>query len=106
MLTAESFRWTRGAKIMSTKVGFIGLGAIGRPMAKHIAGRFEAMVWNRTPERAQSLSKETRAWAAQTAGELIGWADVVITCLPTSHEVRQIVEREDNRWRKGQLLID
>jgi len=37
---------------------------------------------------------------------VIEWAEVVITCLPTSKEVREVVEREENGWRKGQLLID
>ena len=91
---------------MKTKVGFIGLGAIGRPMARHIVQKFDGMVWNRTATRAIEFAQEHGAKAAATVPEVVRWADVVITCLPTSREVREVVEREENGWRKGQLLID
>ena len=91
---------------MKAKVGFIGLGAIGRPMAKHVVQKFDGMVWNRTPERSLEFSKEFGGKVATRPSELIRWADVVITCLPTSKEVRELVEREENGWRAGQLLID
>jgi 3-hydroxyisobutyrate dehydrogenase len=91
---------------LKTKVGFIGLGAIGRPMAKHIVKNFDGMVWNRTAERATAFVAEFGGKAAASPTEVIQWAEVVITCLPTSKEVRAVVEREENRWRKGQILID
>ena len=91
---------------MIAKVGFIGLGAIGRPMAKHVAGTFDAMVWNRTPERARSFVEEHGGKAAATPEEVVRWADAVVTCLPTSREVRQLMERDACGWRSGQLLID
>jgi len=91
---------------VKSKVGFIGLGAIGRPMAKHIVQKYDGMVWNRTADRAKKFVAEFGGKAATTPAEVITWADVVITCLPTSREVREVVEREENGWRKGQLLID
>ncbi len=90
---------------MSEKVGFIGLGAIGRPMAVHVARAFETKVWNRTVERARSFANDHGAGMAEGPGELVSWADVVITCLPTSADVRQVVEPIET-WRNGQLLID
>jgi 3-hydroxyisobutyrate dehydrogenase len=91
---------------VQTRVGFIGLGAIGRPMAKHIVRKFDGMVWNRTAERAREFANEHGGQIAASAADVIKWAEVVITCLPTSREVRELVEREENGWRKGQLLID
>jgi len=91
---------------MALKVGFIGLGAIGRPMAVHVAKHFDTMVSNRTAERARSFAKETGAAATEDLAALASWADVVITCLPTSAEVREVVERIDGVWRQGQLLVD
>jgi len=91
---------------MALKVGFIGLGAIGRPMAVHVAKHFDTMVWNRTAERARSFAKETGATATEDLAALASWAEVVITCLPTSGEVQEVVERIDGAWRKGQLLVD
>ena len=91
---------------MSEKIGFIGLGAIGRPMAVHVAGAFETMVWNRTLERAQSFAKENQCKVANSPDEVVQWADVVIMCLPTSTEVNEVIDRTEQAWRKGQMLID
>jgi 3-hydroxyisobutyrate dehydrogenase len=91
---------------MSEKVGFIGLGAIGRPMAGHIAKALETQVWNRTTERAESFAKEYEADVAASPADLVSWADVVITCLPTSADVDSVVRAPDVVWREGQLLID
>ena len=91
---------------MSERVGFIGLGAIGTPMARHIAGRFETMVWNRTPDRARAFAEACDVSVAQTPGDLVAGTDVVITCLPTSDDVREVVDAASGAWRSGQLLID
>ena len=70
------------------KVSFLGLGAIGTPMARRVAeAGFELTVWNRTAEKAQEFARATGARVAQTPDEAARGAEVVITCLPTSHEV-------------------
>lgn len=91
---------------MADRVGFIGLGAIGRPMAVHVARAFDTMVWNRTAQRAQEFADERGAALAGSPAELAGWADVVITCLPTSKEVREVVEAAGDAWQEGMLLVD
>jgi 3-hydroxyisobutyrate dehydrogenase len=91
---------------MARKVGFIGLGAIGRPMAVHVARAFDTMAWNRTIERARAFGDDLGAAVAETPGQLVGWADVVVTCLPTSVEVLEVVEGAGGAWREGQLLVD
>ncbi len=91
---------------MAPRVGFIGLGAIGRPMAARVAARFESMVWNRTASRAESFGRETGTAVAADPTALVDWADVVITCLPTSVEVREVVEGVGDAWRADQLLVD
>ncbi|HWP36266.1 MAG TPA: NAD(P)-dependent oxidoreductase [Gemmatimonadales bacterium] len=89
-----------------TRVGFIGLGAIGRPMARHAVRKLGAVVWNRTVERSRAFAAETGAAVAPSAVELVRGADVVMTCLPTSREVREVVDSTAEAWRDGQLLID
>ncbi|UCG88855.1 MAG: NAD(P)-dependent oxidoreductase [Gemmatimonadota bacterium] len=91
---------------MSDKVGFIGLGAIGRPMAAHVAGAFETRVWNRTAERAASFAREHAVDVATDPSDLVSWADVIITCLPTSADVTGIVHQAEPAWQQGQLLVD
>lgn len=91
---------------MTLRVGFAGLGAIGRPMAAHVAHRFETTVWNRTVARARDFAATTGATVADTPSALVGAVDVVITCLPTSTEVRDVVRQAEAAWTQGQLLID
>jgi len=91
---------------MSDKVGFIGMGAIGRPMAAHVARAFETKVWNRTIERAASFAQEHGLRVAADPSELVSWADVIITCLPTSADVTAVAHGAAADWREGQLLVD
>jgi 3-hydroxyisobutyrate dehydrogenase len=91
---------------MTDKVGFIGLGAIGRPIAVHVARAFETVVWNRTRVRAEEFAAEQGATVAASPAELAKEVDVIVTCLPTSAEVREVIETIAGGWRDGQLLID
>ena len=59
-------------------VGFLGLGAIGAPMAAHLARRGPLTVWNRTAARATEFAARHGATAAGTPREAAA-ADVVIT---------------------------
>ena len=40
------------------KIAFIGLGAMGYPMARHLAKEHEVVVWNRTREKAEKHARE------------------------------------------------
>lgn len=91
---------------MAERIGFIGLGAIGRPIAQHVAARFETTVWNRTAARAQEFSRATGARMADSPAALVKQVDVVLTCLPTSRDVWEVAEAAGSAWRAGQLLID
>ncbi len=90
-------------------VGFLGLGAIGAPMATRLARRGDLVVWNRTAERALEFARRVGARAAQTPRELAGEADVVITCLPTSREVEALMDGPDGLLAglgRGALFLD
>ena len=91
---------------MTLRVGFAGLGAIGRPMAVHIAERFETTVWNRTIERARAFAASTGAAVADTPTALVDAANVVVTCLPTSVEVLEVTRAAAPAWTTGQLHVD
>jgi len=92
------------------KIAFLGLGAIGEPMASHlVAEPFEVTVWNRSPDKARAFAAKHRAAVATTPAEAVKNAEVVITCLPSSREVKEVVMSEDgiaSGIRPGALLID
>ncbi len=91
-------------------IAFLGLGAIGAPMAQHLpAHGFDLVVWNRTRERADRVAKSVRARVARTPAEAARAADVAITCLPTSREVEGLLDGEDGLLaglRRGSVLVD
>jgi 3-hydroxyisobutyrate dehydrogenase len=92
------------------KIAFLGLGAIGAPMAAHLArDPFDLVVWNRTASKAEDFAREHKARAAATPAEAVSAADVVITCLPSSIEVEAVLHGENgmlDALRKGAVLVD
>jgi 3-hydroxyisobutyrate dehydrogenase len=90
-------------------VGFLGLGAIGTPMAVHLAQRWPLTVWNRTPARATEFVARYSARAAATPREAASGSDVVITCVPTSREVEALPDGSEGLLAglaAGSLLLD
>lgn len=90
-------------------VAFLGLGAIGAPMARHLASRYRLAVWNRTSSRAEAFAREFGARAARTPADAARDAEVVITCLPTSREVQALLNGEDGllaAMASGSVLVD
>jgi 3-hydroxyisobutyrate dehydrogenase len=86
-------------------IAFIGLGAMGFPMARHLAKEHDVTVWNRTREKAE---RHAREHGTKLAGDLAetAAAEVIITMLPTSTEVDEIVDRLLPHVRPGTLWID
>ncbi len=91
-------------------VAFLGLGAIGRPMARRVAeAGFPLTVWNRTAALAAEFAAATKARQAPTPAEAARGAEVVITCLPNSPEVAQLLDGSTGLLAglaKGAVLID
>jgi 2-hydroxy-3-oxopropionate reductase len=95
---------------MAEKVGFIGLGIMGRPMAKNLidAGH-ELILYNRTTEKAEELAGEGGAEVAASPGEVAAQSDVTITMLPDSPQVEEVVAGEGGVLegiQQGSLLVD
>jgi len=87
------------------KLSFIGLGAMGYPMARHLAKEHEVVVWNRTAEKAARHAREHGTRQANDLAECAD-AEAVITMLPTSKEVDEIVDRLLPSVKEGTLWID
>lgn len=91
------------------RIGFIGLGIMGLPLARNLmkAG-YTLTVNNRSPEPEQALAAEG-AQVARTAREVAEASDIVITMLPDSPQVEEVVLGEDGvaqGLRAGGLYID
>jgi 2-hydroxy-3-oxopropionate reductase len=94
---------------MVEKVGFIGLGVMGRPMAQNLmeAG-YELVLYNRTIEKAEEIAGDG-ATVAGSPREVAESCDVVVLMLPDSPQVEEIVEGEDGvleGLKEGALIVD
>ncbi|MBA3889480.1 MAG: NAD(P)-dependent oxidoreductase [Gemmatimonadaceae bacterium] len=89
-------------------IAFLGLGAIGRPMARRLAERFPGVVvWNRTAAVATELAGTGTARAAASTAEAVRDAEIVITCFPTSQDVVQVLDAGmEHALRPGAVLVD
>ena len=91
------------------RIAFLGLGAIGAPMAAHLARRWQLTVYNRTARTAAEFAASHSANVAATPREAVLDAEVVITCLPTSREVEALLDGPDGLeagLRGGALFLD
>jgi 2-hydroxy-3-oxopropionate reductase len=91
------------------RIGLIGLGVMGLPMARNLlAAGYELVVANRTVKKAEALATEG-AIVAATPSEVAAATEVVITMLPDSPDVRDVVLGPAGvleGGRPGQLIID
>ncbi len=89
------------------RAGFIGLGAMGRHMARnlHKTGLLAA-VWNRTASKAEDLARETGCIAASSIADLASRSDVVVVCVPADQDVLDVVQELSGSLAAGAIVID
>ncbi|HEX5021268.1 MAG TPA: NAD(P)-binding domain-containing protein, partial [Candidatus Binatia bacterium] len=90
-------------------IGFIGLGIMGKPMARNLlkAG-YALLVHNRSRYAVDALSKEG-AQAAPSSKEVAERSEIIITMLPDSPDVELVYAGEQGIFsgvKSGTLLID
>jgi 3-hydroxyisobutyrate dehydrogenase len=94
---------------MSDRIGFIGLGIMGRPMARNLLGAgYPVTVWSRSRPPIKELAKDG-ATAASSPREVAEHSDVVITMVTDSPDVERVALGEDGiieGARHGLIVID
>src|SRR3954465_14063047 len=77
------------------RVGFVGLGVMGKPMARNLmkAGH-ELVLFSRTRASVDEIAAD-RGVSASSAREVAENADVVILMLPDSPQVREVLDGDD-----------
>lgn len=93
---------------MSKNITFLGLGAMGYPMAGFLAknNEYDVTVFNRTTTKAQKWADEYSGSYAETIEEAIANADVVISCAGNDNDVREIYTKVFSAAKSSALLID
>ena len=91
------------------KVGFIGLGIMGKPMSKNLIKAGYSLIVNDVNASAVAELKALGAESAENAAEVARRSDLVITMLPNSPHVKQVVLGKNGLIegaRTGLILID
>ena len=91
------------------RVGFIGLGLMGTPMARNImSGGFPLTVWNRTRAKAEPLLAAGAAWA-ESIGQLAERSDVIMTMVTDAAASEAVICGKDgvlDHAKPGTVIID
>ena len=91
----------------NTKAGVVGLGAMGTPMARHLANAgLLAMVWNRTGEKASVFADEIGVIAASDPAQLAAGCNVILTCVSADQDLLDVVGQLLPGVQRGSVLID
>ena len=89
------------------KAGVIGLGAMGAPMARHLADAgLLGMVWNRTGGKAEALAQETGTEAADTPAQLASACNVILTCVSADQDLLDVVAQLLPGIKYGSVVVD
>jgi 2-hydroxy-3-oxopropionate reductase len=98
-----------GKGLMMKKIGFIGLGIMGKPMAKNLlkAG-YPLIVYDIVPEKVEEVV-EAGAKAGSSNKDVAEKSELIITMLPNSPEVKEAVLGENGVLqgaKAGTVLVD
>lgn len=95
---------------MSCRVGFIGLGVMGYPMAGHLArAGHQVTVFNRSPEKAECWSDEFGGEMVDAPVEVAEAADIVFACVGNDDDLRQVTVGARgalHAMKAGQVFVD
>lgn len=90
------------------KLGFVGLGAMGGALCRRLLGEHDLVVFDRATAAVKALAKEGASPAPDLAA-LGAQCDLVVTCLPTSRHVREVIFAEGGlagSLRPGAIIVD
>ena len=96
-------------EVQNMKIGFIGLGIMGKPMSRNlIRAGYELVVNNRSRAAGDELVEMGAVWA-ENAAEVAKECRVIITMLPNSPQVRDVCLGKNGiieTAEKGTIVID
>jgi 3-hydroxyisobutyrate dehydrogenase len=98
---------------MTSQIGFVGLGIMGRGMVKNLVEKNHSLtVWNRTPEKSEALKKDLNLTIAPTLQSLAETSDTILICVSDTPDVEAVLfGKEDEpglakNLRPGTTIID
>ena len=77
------------------KVGFIGLGTMGFPIAGHISKSYKTLVFNRTSNKSQKWASKFEGEICDSVKELTLKSEVIFLCLSEDRDIEEVVLGSD-----------
>ena len=89
------------------KVGFIGLGTMGFPIAGHISKSYKTLVFNRTINKSQKWTSEFEGEICESVKELALKSKVIFLCLSEDRDIKEVVLGSDGilEHLKGRTIL-
>lgn len=95
---------------MTFKIGFVGLGIMGRGMVKNLVEKNHPVtVWNRTAQKAEALQRELNLAIAPSIQSLAENSDLILICVSDTPDVEAVLFGEGGlakSLRPGTTVID
>ena len=91
------------------KVGFIGLGTMGFPIAGHISKSYKTLVFNRTINKSQKWISEFDGEICESVKELALKSKVIFLCLSEDRDIEEVVLGSDGileHLNEGTIVVD
>jgi 3-hydroxyisobutyrate dehydrogenase len=89
------------------RVGFIGIGNMGWPMAANLVkAGFDVAVCDAVPDRAARFHDEVGGAACADPASVVAGADAIVTILPTSKHVSQVVAEFRGHLSPGAVVVE
>ena len=91
------------------RIGYVGLGVMGGALARRLLREYKLTVFDLSPERCAEFAA-LGATVAGSPAEVGAASDIVLTCLPTSAQVRDVIFGDNHGLirglRSGGLIVD
>lgn len=89
------------------KVGFIGLGTMGFPIAGHISKSYKTLVFNRTSNKSQKWASKFEGEICESVKELTLKSEVIFLCLSEDSDIEEVVLGSDGilEHLKGRTIV-
>ena len=91
------------------RVGFIGLGTMGFPIAGHISKSYRTLVFNRTRNKSQKWSSKFEGEVCESIKDLTLKSEVIFLCLSEDKDIEEVVLDSDGilkHLNDGTIVID
>ncbi|ODM17678.1 hypothetical protein SI65_06466 [Aspergillus cristatus] len=87
------------------RIGFLGLGVMGTPMARNLCRKFPLTVWNRSAAKC-SVLMEVGAAVGETPANVVERSDIIFVMLFDAPAIESILSDEFKQALRGKILIN